>query len=75
MTFLNHNGGVFRKSPAAFWGYVHNLLILSPVRKSIWCNVNNALENQTGQDWYRAELFTPYQIDMLHICVCLTKET
>ena len=25
MTFLNLNGGAFRKSPTAFWGYVHNL--------------------------------------------------
>ena len=35
----------------------------------------NALENQAGQDWSGVELFTPYQIDMVHICVCLTKET
>ena len=29
---LNHNGGAFRKSPTAFWGYVHNL----PDWFSVW---------------------------------------
>ena len=38
-------------------------------------NVNSAQGNRTGPDWSGVELFTPYQIDMLHICFGLAKAT
>ena len=46
-----------------------------PVRKSIRYNVNSAQGNRTGPDRYVVELFTPYRIDMLHVCFDLAKET
>ena len=48
--------------------------ILGPVRKSIQYNVKSARGNLIRQDRSGVEVFTPYRIDMLHICFGLAKK-